>query len=71
VARTRLTDEYRHFPFRDPDLPQELLPAGWMGQRAHYVFRDAHLRLAAEAEIERITGVPMLLDPVATELFSR
>ena len=71
-ARVRLTDEYRHFPFRDPDLPQELLPAGWVGQKAHYVFRDAHLRLAAEAkaEVERITGLPVLLDPVAAELFS-
>ncbi|MGA1838109.1 PaaX family transcriptional regulator C-terminal domain-containing protein [Herbiconiux sp. 11R-BC] len=72
VARVRLTDEYRHFPFRDPDLPQELLPADWIGQRAHYVFRDAHLRLAAEseAEVERITGLPVMLDPVAAELFS-
>lgn len=71
--RVRLTDEYRHFPFRDPDLPQELLPDGWIGQRAHFVFRDAHHRLAAESEaaVERITGLPVVPDAVARELFAR
>ena len=29
VERTRLIYDYRKFPFRDPDLPLELLPAGW------------------------------------------
>jgi phenylacetic acid degradation operon negative regulatory protein len=72
-ARVKLTDEYRHFPFRDPDLPHELLPGGWIGLRAHLVFRDVHHRLAAEAEaeIERITGFAVEPDPGALELLSR
>jgi phenylacetic acid degradation operon negative regulatory protein len=72
-ARVRLTDEYRHFPFRDPDLPQELLPADWIGQRAHRVFREAHQRLAVEAEavIERLTGLAVVPDPIALEIFAR
>jgi phenylacetic acid degradation operon negative regulatory protein len=60
--RIELTDDYRHFPFRDPDLPRELLPAGWTGRRAHEVFTSVHSRLRAEAEaaIEQITGMPVL-----------
>lgn len=37
VERIRLIDEYRRFPFEDPDLPLELLPAGWLGRQAHDV----------------------------------
>jgi phenylacetic acid degradation operon negative regulatory protein len=47
--RTELVAAYRHFPFRDPDLPAELLPADWAGRRAHELFVQAHEALAAEA----------------------
>ncbi len=50
VERMRLVYDYRHFPFRDPDLPPELLPAGWSGRRAHDVFLEAHGLLRAPAE---------------------
>ncbi|WP_172582170.1 PaaX family transcriptional regulator C-terminal domain-containing protein [Subtercola boreus] len=70
-ARVRLTDEYRHFPFRNPDLPHELLATDWIGQRAHDVFREAHQWFADEAEIERLTGQAVVPDPVALELFAR
>ncbi|WP_223864737.1 PaaX family transcriptional regulator C-terminal domain-containing protein [Streptomyces sp. 5-10] len=33
VERMRLVHDYRLFPFHDPDLPPELLPAGWHGRR--------------------------------------
>lgn len=33
-----LVDTWRRFPFADPELPSELLPAGWIGARAHAVF---------------------------------
>ena len=38
VERTRFIHEYRMFPFKDPGLPAELLPAGWRGRRAHDLF---------------------------------
>jgi phenylacetic acid degradation operon negative regulatory protein len=41
VERIRLIHEYRLFPFQDPDLPLELLPAGWLGRQAHDVFLAA------------------------------
>ncbi|MBW0114837.1 PaaX family transcriptional regulator [Pseudonocardia abyssalis] len=50
VERMRLMHDYRRFPFRDPDLPPELLPAGWSGRAAHEVFLEAHGLLRSEAE---------------------
>jgi phenylacetic acid degradation operon negative regulatory protein len=59
ALRVQLTNDYRHFPFRDPDLPDELVPDGWLGHRAHATFRSLHARtaLVAEAEVERISGL--------------
>lgn len=56
AERMRLVYEYRHFPFRDPDLPPELLPAGWHGRQAHDAFLEAHglLRRAAEAYVDEL-----------------
>ncbi|MEU6579070.1 PaaX family transcriptional regulator C-terminal domain-containing protein [Streptomyces sp. NPDC046805] len=50
VERMRLIHDYRLFPFRDPDLPPELLPAGWHGRLAHEVFLEAHGLLRVRAE---------------------
>lgn len=57
VERMRLIHDYRQFPFRDPDLPPELLPAGWRGRVAHDVFLEAHglLRGPAEACVDALT----------------
>lgn len=59
VARVRLTDDYRRFPFTDPDLPAVLLPSGWTAPRAHEVFVRRHdeLRGPATAAVERLTGM--------------
>jgi phenylacetic acid degradation operon negative regulatory protein len=56
IERMRLVHDYRLFPFRDPDLPPELLPAGWHGRRAHEAFLEAHglLRSAAEAYVDEL-----------------
>ena len=56
VERMTLIHDYRHFPFRDPDLPHELLPAGWHGRTAHEVFLEAHslLRGPAEAYVDTL-----------------
>ena len=50
VERMQLVHDYRLFPFRDPDLPPELLPEGWSGRAAHEVFLEAHGLLRAPAD---------------------
>jgi phenylacetic acid degradation operon negative regulatory protein len=56
VERMKLVHDYRRFPFRDPDLPPELLPEGWHGRQAHEVFLEAHglLRGPAEACVDAL-----------------
>lgn len=58
VERMQLINAYRKFPFRDPDLPAELLPDDWAGWAAHQVFRQAHelLREPAEACVDELLG---------------
>lgn len=41
-AQIQLVHEWRRFPFLDPQLPRELLPAKWPGIRATELFRDRH-----------------------------
>jgi phenylacetic acid degradation operon negative regulatory protein len=67
VERMNLIHDYRRFPFRDPDLPPELLPAGWSGRRAHEVFLEAHglLRGPAEAYVDALLGSTALLEEEA------
>jgi phenylacetic acid degradation operon negative regulatory protein len=56
VERMTLVHDYRQIPFRDPDLPYELLPADWVGREAHEVFLEAHslLRRPAEACVDAL-----------------
>lgn len=44
VALTRLVHRWRSLPFVDPDLPDELLPSGWVGRRAACLFHRLHER---------------------------
>jgi phenylacetic acid degradation operon negative regulatory protein len=48
--RIELISAYRHFPFRDPDLPPELLPPDWQGRRAHELFLAVHDALNGPAD---------------------
>ncbi|MDQ1130381.1 PaaX family transcriptional regulator C-terminal domain-containing protein [Microbacterium sp. SORGH_AS_0888] len=59
VRRVRLTDDYRRFPYADPDLPARLLPDQWAGAVAHALFAERHeaLREAAVRAIEAHTGL--------------
>jgi phenylacetic acid degradation operon negative regulatory protein len=41
-AQTQLVHEWRKFPFLDPDLPDDLLPARWPRRRAHDLFHERH-----------------------------
>lgn len=50
VERTYLVHEYRLLPFRDPDLPIELLPSGWRGHDAYVAFLEAYEILRGPAE---------------------
>ena len=47
--QTSLVHAWRRFPFLDPDLPGELLPADWPRRRAHELFSARHARWAPAA----------------------
>jgi phenylacetic acid degradation operon negative regulatory protein len=44
TAQTLLVHEWRRFPFLDPRLPRDLLPAGWPGAKAAALFDSRHAR---------------------------
>jgi len=48
-VQTLLVHAWRKFPFLDPDLPAQLLPAGWPRRRAYDLFTGRHARWAAPA----------------------
>jgi phenylacetic acid degradation operon negative regulatory protein len=50
AAQTALVHAWRRFPFIDPDLPDDLLPADWPRRRAYELFRDRHERWAPAAQ---------------------
>jgi phenylacetic acid degradation operon negative regulatory protein len=58
AGQVDLVHAWRRFPWLDPALPRELLPADWSGERAACVFREWHDRLAAAANAEwnRVDG---------------
>jgi len=56
VQRFMLVHEYRSFPYVDPNLPAELLPDDWLGNKAVQLFREYHELLT--------TGANALVDDV-------
>ena len=44
VAQVQMVEEWRRFPFLDPDLPAELLDHDWPGPRAANTFHQQHAR---------------------------
>jgi phenylacetic acid degradation operon negative regulatory protein len=52
VNQVRLVQEWRLFPFLDPDLPSELLDHDWPGPRAAATFHDRHDRWHRRAQAE-------------------
>ncbi|OLF11734.1 PaaX family transcriptional regulator [Actinophytocola xinjiangensis] len=48
-AQTMLVHEWRRFPFLDPQLPAELLPAKWSGTTATALFNAKHHHWRAQA----------------------
>ena len=53
-----LVHAWRRFPFLDPKLPGELLPAGWAGTRAAALFETLHARWdrPAQQQWQRLVG---------------
>jgi phenylacetic acid degradation operon negative regulatory protein len=49
-ARTEVMDTYRRFPVLDPQLPLQLLPAGWLRAPARDVFAAVYDGLAEAAQ---------------------
>lgn len=49
VRRFMLIHEYRRFPYLDPYLPAELLPADWLGDQATELFQVYHRLLTEPA----------------------
>ncbi|ANS80397.1 Phenylacetic acid degradation operon negative regulatory protein paaX [Serinicoccus hydrothermalis] len=49
-ARTLLVHEWRRFLFRDPELPPQVLPPDWPGQRARARFLELARALAPAAD---------------------
>jgi phenylacetic acid degradation operon negative regulatory protein len=58
VQRFTLVHEYRSSPYVDPNLPRELLPDDWQGERATQLFQQYHDLLAerAEAYVDAVLG---------------
>lgn len=52
AAQVSLVQEWRRFPFLDPDLPGELLDHDWPGPRASAVFHERHSRWHGQAQAE-------------------
>jgi len=50
ISQVRLVQEWRRFPFLDPDLPSELLDHDWPGPRAAATFHDRHDRWHRKAQ---------------------
>lgn len=49
VRRFMLVHEYRSFPYVDPNLPSELLPKDWLGDKATQLLQEYHRLLMAKA----------------------
>ena len=52
AAQVEMVQEWRRFPFLDPDLPRELLDHDWPGPRAAAVFHDRHAQWHRQAQAE-------------------
>ncbi|WP_433802831.1 PaaX family transcriptional regulator [Actinomycetospora sp. CA-084318] len=67
--RTEMRIDWRKFPERDPDLPADLLPAGWRRAEAQQVFVDVYDQLGSLAEL-RFRQLVAQVDPALAELAS-
>jgi phenylacetic acid degradation operon negative regulatory protein len=50
LLRTLLIHDYRKLLLRDPELPDDLLPADWRGREARELCADLYRRVASPSE---------------------
>ncbi|MGW6443225.1 PaaX family transcriptional regulator [Lentzea sp. NPDC055074] len=67
VCRTQVMDEWRTFRWKDPNLPQALLPRDWPRDTARALFAEVYDGLGPLAE-HRVRQVVLELDPDDAEL---
>ena len=51
AALIELVHAWRRFPFGDPEIPAELLPASWPGRRAKQHFDECHAAWSPDAHV--------------------
>ncbi len=51
AALVALVHAWRRFPFIDPEIPAELLPADWVGWKAKGFFDERHARWTPGAKL--------------------
>lgn len=66
--RIKLVWDYRHFPFRDPNLPKVLQPQNWPGDKAYEVFMRVHQKLASQANSHVATMLTATQEPGGSPL---
>ncbi len=55
ARRIGLVHQYRQFPYRDPGLPADLQPPGWLGEQGRELFLEAHDDLARDSKEQFVT----------------
>jgi phenylacetic acid degradation operon negative regulatory protein len=70
VDYTSVLDRWRRFPYLDPGLPAELLPAGWEGRAAADLFFELRerLELPAVRHVEGLAAPGAKVGGMATDL---
>lgn len=65
LERMAIISDFRKFPFRDPQLPDELQPVDWPGAQARKLFGAVHGQLAVQANayVASIIGRPVNAPP--------
>lgn len=68
VERTGITDDFRRFPFRDPELPHELQPEDWPGPAAFSLFSRVHEQLRPQANTYVESVIRRKLQPSSVDM---
>lgn len=68
VERVSLMADHRRVLFRDPDLPIDLLPTGWVGREVHDMFLEGYRMLGPQAQAfyRRVSQLPNAVDLAPT-----
>jgi len=69
VQRSKLIDDYRSSPYVDPNLPPELLPEDWLGERASQLFQQLNELMSkpAGAFVDAVLAKAPPIRPIGRE----